>query len=259
MVMIVPASIHGTPSAPAPRWRAIFAQLGMELRLLLRRPENLVVTLVIPIGVLLFFGTVVVLPTDGGDPVSELLPGVIALAVIATSFVSLGIATAYERAYGVLKRLGSSPLSRSGLVLGKIGAVAFIELVQVVVLVGIAIGLGWRPDGLSLPVVLAAVVAGTAAFAGLGLLMAGTLRAEAVMALANAVFLVLLLLGGLIVPLDRLPEPLAAVSSALPAAALTEVLRAGLVGSGDITGPAVVLAAWAIGAVAAASALFRWD
>ena len=253
------ASIHGAPARPAPRWQAVLAQLRMELRLLVRRPENLVVTLVIPIGVLLFFGTVDVLPSEGQDPVGALLPGVIALAVIATSFVSLGIATAYERYYGVLKRLRTTPLSRSGLVLAKIGAVATIELVQVVVLAGLAIVLGWRPDGAALPVIVAGVVAGTAAFAGLGLLMAGTMRAEAVMALANALFLVLLLLGGLIVPLDRLPEPLAAVSSVLPAAALADVLRAGLGAPGDVTGPAAVLAAWAIGAAAAASIFFRWD
>jgi ABC-2 type transport system permease protein len=253
------ASVHGDPSRPAPRWRAILSQTRMELRLLLRRPENLVVTLVIPVGVLLFFGTVDVLPTDGQDPVGELLPGVIALAVIATAFVSLGIATAYERYYGVLKRLGSSPLGRSGLVVAKVAAVAAIELVQVALLVGLAAGLGWRPDGASIPMLGLGVVLGTAAFAGLALLMAGTMRAEAVMALANAIFLVLLLLGGLIVPLDRLPEPLAAVSSALPAAALAEVLRAALGASVDAAGPMVVLAAWAAGAVAAASTLFRWD
>lgn len=258
--MIPAASLHGRPSPPAARWRAVLAQLEMELRLTLRRGENLLVTLAIPAGALLFFTLVDVLPTDGSDPVDFLLPGVLALAIIATGFVSLGIATAYERAYGVLKRLGATPLSRSGLVVAKVGSVAVVEAVQLVLLVGIAAGLlGWRPDGTSWPLVVVGLVLGTATFAGLGLLLAGTLRADVVMALTNAIFLVLMLLGGLIVPLDRLPEPLAAISSLLPAAALADTLRFGFGASGDPTGPLLVLAAWAVGSAGAAAALFRWD
>src|SRR5256885_8894657 len=87
-------------------------------------------------------------PATTGKAVYFLLPGILALAVMAAGMVSLGIATAYERYYGVLKRLGSSPLSRSGLIIAKVISILVLEIVQVVLLVGVAAGLyGWRPEG----------------------------------------------------------------------------------------------------------------
>ena len=163
-----------------------------------------------------------VLPTGTTSSVDFVLPGTMALAVIAASLVALGIATGYERAYGVLKRLGGSPASRGMVVGGKILATLVVEAVQAVLLIALAsIVLGWRPgDAASLAVVAVALVLGTAAFAGLGLLLAGTLRAEATLALTNALFLASLLVGGIVVPLSRLPQPLADAARALPGAAL---------------------------------------
>src|ERR1700675_5077790 len=185
------------------------AQTGMELRLTARRGENVLVTIVIPVVVLLFFASVSVLPSGSGRPVDFLLPGTLALAVIATSLVSLGIATAYERNYGVLKRLGGSPLTRGGLLVAKMSAVLVVEVAQVALLIAIAlIALGWRPGpGASVVVLVVALLLGTLAFAGLGLLMAGALRAEATLALANALFIAFLLLGGIIIPVANLPGP----------------------------------------------------
>ena len=182
----------------------------METRLTARRGENLLAMVGIPVAVLLFFGSVEVLPVPagGGARITSLLPGTLALAVIATGLVNLGIATAYERSYGVLKRLGGSPLGRTGLVAAKLADRARIEVGQVVALVAIAwLVFGWRPgDEASRPLFVGAVLLGTAAFAGLGLAMAGSLRAEATLTLANALFLAFLLLGGLLVPADRLPD-----------------------------------------------------
>jgi len=249
-------------SGPAPAWRATLALALFELRLSARRGENVLVTIVIPAVVLVFFTAIPVRSSGDVTAVVWLLPGAIALAVIATGMVSLGIATGYERSYGVLKRLGGAPLPRSAVPVAKILAVLVLEALQVALLVAIAVAaLGWAPgDGWSPPLALGALLLGTAAFAGLGLAMAGTLRAEATMALANGLFLACLLLGGIIVPLDRLPDTLAAVAALLPAAALAETLRIALGAStGDLSEPLVVLTGWAVGAVAVAIRAFRWD
>ena len=233
----------------------------MELRLTARRGENVLVTVIVPAVALVFFASVGVLPAPAGRPVDFLLPGSMALAVIATSLVNLGIATAYERHYGVLKRLGGSPLTRANLLAAKIAGVLVVELVQVVLLVAIgAIVLGWRPaPDANLALVVVVVLLGTLAFAGLGLLLAGALRAEATLALANALFLVALLLGGVILPLDHLPGPVAAVAGWLPAAALSDAFRVALGSGGDVIRPVAILAAWGVGSVALAVRTFRWE
>jgi len=245
-------------------WPAMVrAQTGMELRLISRRGENLLVTIVIPVGLLLFFGgTSIALPGVTGSQVDFLVPGILALAVISTSFVNLGIATAFERSYGVLKRLGGTPLPRSGLIVAKVVAVLVVEAIQVVLLIVIAaLVFGWSPGaGWSPLTVLVGLLLGTAAFAGLGLLMAGTLRAEATLAGANGLYLVFLLLGGVVVPVDQLPGLLATIAKVLPANALSETLRIGFgASSGDLLMPVVVLALWAAGTVAVASRTFRWE
>lgn len=248
-------------SRPASLAAATLAQATMELRLTARRGENVLATIVIPVVVLLFFDSVSVLPTGGGRPVDFLLPGTLALAVIATGLVNLGIATAYERSYGVLKRLGGSPLTRGDLLAAKMGAVLVVELVQVVLLVVIAAGiLGWRPGPEASPVVLvAALLLGTLAFAGLGLLLAGALRAEATLALANGLFIAFLLVGGIVIPVADLPGPLATLAGVLPAAALADAFRVALDGGGDAVGPLTILAIWGAAAVVAATRTFQWE
>lgn len=247
--------------AASPRTAAL-AQTRMELRLTARRSENVLVTIVIPVVVLLFFASVGVLPTGTGRPVDFLLPGTLALAVIATSLVNLGIATAYERNYGVLKRLGGSPLTRGGLLTAKIGAVLAVEIAQLVLLVAIAIVvLGWRPGPGASPVLFVlTLLLGTLAFAGLGLLLAGALRAEATLAIANGLFIAFLLLGGIILPVSDLPGPLAALAGVLPAAALADGFRVALSGgNGEIVGPLVILGGWAVAVVGLALRTFRWE
>ena len=232
--------------------RAFLAQLRVELSLTLRRGENLLITLVVPVVLLVFFGAV------AANPLEFLVPGLLGLAVMSTSLVSLGIATAYERYYGTLKRLLGSPLPRGSLIAAKTVAVLSIEVVQVAVLLGIArFMLGWRPTG-SLPLAAAALLLGSVAFAGLGLLMAGTLRAEATLAFANGLYLLLLLVGGFVLPLERLPEPVASAAHWLPAAALSDAVRLALGDAAqDALGPLAALAAWAAVAIGAAALTFR--
>jgi ABC-2 type transport system permease protein len=234
------------------------AQARAELLLMLRRGENVVVTLVIPLGVLLFFGKVDTI-TDLNDPVAFLVPGTLALAVMAAAMVSLGIATGFERRYGVLKRLGTTPLSRGGLLTAKTATILALEVLQAVLILALGAALGWSITEGVVPAI-GLLLIGTVAFAGLGLLMAGTLRAEATLGLANGLFLVFLFLGGMAYPLDRLPGGLEVIAKALPAAALSETLRSVLEPARNFaTGEFVVLVIWAIAAPVAAARFFRWE
>ena len=239
--------------------RALAAQSRVEVLLQLRRGENLIVTLAVPLGILVFFAKVdTTIPSEFAHPVDFLVPGVLALAVMASAMVSLGIATGFERRYGVLKRLGSTPLSRGGLLAAKTATVLLFELVEAVLIVVTGIALGWSPPGGLLPA-LALLLIGTVAFAGIGLLMAGTLRAEANLAAANALFLVLLFLGGMAYPLDKLPAALQALAKVLPAAALSDTVRSVLSTQPFPTGQLVVLLVWAVVAPLAAARWFRWE
>jgi ABC-2 type transport system permease protein len=254
----------GRPSSPLSR---VAAMLEMELRLTSRRLENLVVTLLLPAVLLVFFGSVEVLPDaetalPGARPIDGVLPAVLATAIVAAGLVNLGISTGFERSYGVLKRLGASPLTRGQLLAGKIGTIAVVEGVQAVMLVGLAVGVfGWAPGpGWSPLAVVAAVALGTAAFSSLGLLFAGALRAEATMALTNALFLLGLLVGGLLVPAHQLPGLLGALASLLPTAALADALRISLGAStGDLAEPLLLLGAWVIGTGLLTARTFRWE
>jgi ABC-2 type transport system permease protein len=236
--------------------RALAAQLRVELLLTSRRGESLLITLVVPVVLLVFFGALAISPTE------FLVPGILALAIMSTSMVSLGIQTAYERYYGALKRLLGSPLSPLSLLAAKALSVLLLELVQVALLGLIAsVAFGWQPSG-SVLLACVALALGSVAFAGLGLLMAGTLRAEGTLAVANGLYLAFLLLGGFVLPLERLPGFLAAAARVLPAAALTDATRAALDGAGsaqDALGPLTLLAAWAVVCMGAAALTFRAD
>jgi ABC-2 type transport system permease protein len=239
--------------------RSALAQTRVELLLTLRRGESVLITVIVPVVLLVFFASLNIVPA-GTKPVDFLLPGILALAVMATGMVSLGIATAYERYYGVLKRLGGSPLPGAGLVAAKMLSVLSLEVLQIILLVGIAaLAYGWRPAG-AWPVTLLALVPGTAAFAGLGLAMAGALRAEATLAGANGLYLVFLLVGGGILPLSHLPGPVAGLSQALPAAALTSALRASMTsGAAFPTSDLILLAVWAALIVLVTLRSFKWE
>lgn len=243
----------------APLTRMVAAQAGLEVRMVLRNGEQLLLTIVIPTVVLAVFASVDVVELGGGSRVDFLAPGVLALAVISTAFTSLAIGTGFERRYGALKRLGATPLPRAGLLAAKALAVLAIETVQVTLLCGVGLALGWSPHGSPLAA-LVLLLAGTAAFAALALLMAGTLRAEATLAGANLVYLLLLVAGGIAVPLDHFPSGVARALEWLPAAALSSGLREVLRdGSGLPLGHLAVLLAWALGAGVAAALTFRWE
>ncbi|GAA1509474.1 ABC transporter permease [Streptomyces albidochromogenes] len=244
-------------AAPLPRM--IAAQTVLETKMLLRNGEQLLLTVVIPALLLVLFSSVDIIDTGAGPAVDFLAPGVLALAVMSTAFTGQAIATGFERRYGVLKLLGTSPLPRWALMTAKTLSVLVTEVLQVVLLTAIAFGLGWSPQGSPFAVLLLLVL-GTAAFSGLGLLMAGTLRAEATLAAANLVFLLLLVGGGVIVPLDEFPDAVRSLLGLLPIAALSDGLRDVLQqGAAMPWGDLGVLAAWAALGLGAAARFFRWE
>ncbi len=223
------------------------------------RGESLLLTIGIPLGLLVFFSLVDVLPTNTKDPVTFLAPGVLAMAVLSTAFTSLAIATGFERSYLVLKRLGTTPLGRPRLIAAKIVGVLVVIAIQMVVIVLAALALGWSPSGFSVAVALPAVVLATIAFASLGLLMAGTLRAEITLALANAGFILLMLVSGMVIPVSKLPGAMRAVARLLPSEALARILHAAASNRPTGAGAWIVLVVWAVGATFLAARYFRWE
>lgn len=253
-------AISPQSSPAAPFIRQVAVQARIELLMTLRRGESVLITLIVPVVLLIFFASLNIIPATTGTAADFLLPGMLALAVMATGMVSLGIATAYERYYGVLKRLGASPLPRGGLIIAKLISVLALEVIQVILLVAVAILLyGWRPVG-SPWLALGVMALGTVAFSALGLAMAGALRAEVTLAGANALYLLFILLGGGILPLDHLPAGLAALAQLLPAAALTQSLQATLSNGASFPGSALLtLAIWAAVILLAAIRTFKWE
>lgn len=253
------ASIFTPAPGAAPLPRQVLAQAGMEARLMLRNGEQLLLAVVIPVIVLI--GGVAGADRVGidlnGPAVDIITPGVLALAIMSTAFTSLAIATGFERRYGVIKRLGSSPLSRSGLLIGKILALLLVEVLQIVVISLVALVLGWDPDPNVLGF-LAALVLGTAAFASLGLALAGSLRAEATLAAANLVYLLLLAGGAVVLPLSAYGQ-MGDVLQWLPSAALGDAMRSGLIDAQVAGRDLIVLAGWAIAGTLLTARTFSWE
>ena len=228
----------------------------------LRRGESLLLTVGIPVGLLVFFSTVAVLSVPGVRRVDFVTPGILSLCVLSTSMVSLGIATGFERGYGVLKRLYVTPLGRGRLLTAKVNGVLVVEVLQVAVVCVVAALLAWHPHATPVTVAcaVAACVVATVAFGGIGLALAGRLRAEANLAAANGLYLVLLLTSGMVVPLAKLPRGVADVARLLPSAALTSALRGALAHAVVPSASQwAVLAAWAVGAAVIAATTFRFD
>ncbi len=252
-------AVPGTPQA-APASRRIAAQGSFEMRAVLRNGEQVMVTVLLPLILLvgLARATFVSLDTGGASRIDLVTPGVLAFALMSSAFTSPAITTAFDRRYGVLRLMATTPLGPSGLLAGKLVGVLAVQVAQVVVLGGAAGWLGWRPDAAGIPAAVLAWLLGTAAWGAAALLAAGRVRAEAVIALANLV-LVLLAFGGVVLPASVLPGGLAHVVGWLPSGALGEALRSTLMHGAWAAGPLVVLAAWAAALSAAAARWFRWS
>lgn len=255
------SSMAGTAAAPAPApaLQRVLAQARFETSVLLRNGEQLLVAIVLPALALVGLTFAHVPDLGAGRRIDVVSPGVLALAVMSTAFTGQAIQTGFDRRYGVLRLLGTTPLGRGGLLLGKALAVLVVEAIQVVVLGGLGLALGWHPHWAGLPAALLVGVLGTWAFVSLALLLAGTVRAEAVLALANLVWVLLLAAGAVVVPARTLPGGLESVAAWLPSGALGEGLRAALTDGGLDLRALLALALWGAVGTIAARRLFRWS
>lgn len=240
--------------------RRAWAHARWEMRLLLRNGEQVLLTLIIPVGIMLGLTlTDVFAQSDDDDRTARALATVLAVSVISAAFTSLAIATAFERRSGALRFLGTTPLTRTELLVGKALATLVMTALSAGVACATALAVGWRPSpgaAWAVPV----IVLGTAAFAAWGMSLAGLLRAEAVLAVANGVFLFLLMFGGVVIPAESLPGPLATLAPVLPSGALVEALTTILVdGAPPGWASIAILLAWGAGGTALAARSFRWS
>jgi ABC-2 type transport system permease protein len=243
----------------APPTTRVLAQARFEVGTLLRNGEQLLVSLILPAMVLVGLYLTSAPSLGPGRRIDVAAPGVIALCVMSAAFTSQAIATGFDRRYAVLRYLGVTPLGRGGLVAAKVLATLVVQVLQVLVLGGLALALGWQPELSGLPYAVLFLVLGTWAFVALALLLAGTLRAEAVLALANLIWIVLLVAGGVVIPRTQFPETAEAIAGALPSAALADGLRAALL-DGRLDAVAVlVLVVWGAVCSLLAARWFRWS
>ncbi|GGK74717.1 ABC transporter permease [Ornithinimicrobium pekingense] len=257
------------PAAPAtgraaPARTRVLAQARFEAVGLLSHGEQLLVSIVLPLLALVALALVdypelAVGPWDGARRIDVLTPGVLALAVMSTAFTGQAILLGFERRWGVLRLLGTTPLGRGGLLAAKALSVLAVLAVQLVVIGAVAALLGWRPDPFGLVVALVTVVLGATVFALLAACLGGTLRAEAVLALANLVWVLLAAGGGVLLPARVLPEPLALLVGLLPSAALGDGLRTALVDGGVDLRAFLVLLLWGVLAAVVARRYLRWS
>lgn len=251
-----PGTFRPSPGR-GPLGRMLATQIRLETRLALRQGEQVLLTLIIPLALLVGLALLAVVPLP--EPrVTSALATVLALGVMSTAFTSQAISLGFDRRYGVLRRLAATPVPRWLVVLGRLGGMAAVVVVQLVVLGLVALLLSWRPDAGPLGWTLLLVVLGTAAFGATGVLLGGTLRAELVLAVANIVWFVLLFAGGVLVPADQLPAALAVVVGLLPSGALADGLRDVLLGGSPTAGQIVVLLVWAVVAGGIAVRTVRW-
>lgn len=223
-----------------------------ELRLTLRRGESVLLSFIVPLVLMLITGYTT-------DDTAWVVPGFFALALLSSAFTGLAIATGFERKYMVLKRLGASPLPRITLILAKASATMVIELLQIALIWVVAVWafsfdptVSWLGFGL-------VVILGTAAFAGMGLLMAGRLRAEVTLAGANLVFFGFLAVGDFLIPVDRLGSTVSAIAAVLPAAPMGRMFRWAMGAAEFDLSSLVVLTVWAVLMPALAAKVFTWE
>jgi ABC-2 type transport system permease protein len=259
VTQLFPAGTFTPDPRPAPVRQMLTAQYGLELKLLLRNGEQLLLTMFIPITLLIGL-TLLPLGPFGegrGHRVSVFVPAIMALAVISTAFTGQAIAVAFDRRYGALKRLGATALPVWGIIAGKALAVVTVVFLQALLLGGIGLALGWRPQPAGLALGAVVIALGTATFVALGLLLGGTLRAEIVLAIANLMWFVFAGLGALTLETGIVPKGVTWVARLTPSGALTEALSQATHLSIDWFGIAV-LAVWGVLAAAAAVRWFRF-
>ncbi|MCF8587963.1 ABC transporter permease [Gordonia liuliyuniae] len=256
-----PAGTFAPAPAPAPLFAMVAAQTRMELTLLLRNGEQLLLTMFIPITLMIGL-SLLPIDTGSGDTTAArattFVPAILAVAIMSTAFTGQAIAVGFDRRYGALKRLGATPIPRWGIIAGKSCAVVIVVVLQSLIIGAIGLALGWRPAIAGLLLGATIIALGTVAFAVLGLLLGGTMKAEIVLALGNLIWFVLLGLSSLVVFDEHVPSAVHWAARCSPSGALTEALIQALDSSVDLFGIGV-LAAWTVVGGALAVRWFRFQ
>ena len=246
-------------SAPASLPVRVLNQGKYEAETMLRNGEQLILAVVLPLLGLIALSVTPVLDSYGASRVDTATPGILALCAMSTAFTGQGIATGFDRRYGVLRFLSTTPLGRAGLIAGKVIAVLAVLAIQVVLVSAVALLMGWRPSLPGLPLALLLLVLGAVAFTSLGLLVAGTVRPEATLAITNLMWILLAGVGGIILPSASLPADVEPFVQLLPSAALGDVLRSALIDTQFNLSAALILLAWTILGSLAAVRWFKWS
>ncbi|MET4061381.1 ABC-2 type transport system permease protein [Arthrobacter sp. UYP6] len=246
-------------SAPASLPVRILNQGRYEAITMLRNGEQLILAVFLPLMALIALSVTPILDGYGTSRVNMATPGILALCAMSTAFTGQGIATGFDRRYGVLRFLSTTPLGKAGLIAGKGIAVVAVLAIQVLVVSIVAAFLGWQPSWSGIPLGLVSLLIGAAAFTALGLLVAGTARPEATLAVTNLLWILLAAVGGIIIPASNLPEVMAPFVEILPSAALGEAMRSALIDSAFNIPATLILLAWTILGGLAAVRWFKWS
>ena len=250
------------PRANYPLVRVI-EQGRYETMAMLRNGEQLMLNIIFPVMALIalrFTGLIDEYANSVGvSRMDAAVPGVLALCVISTALSGQGIATGFDRRYGVLRFLATTPLGRNGLIMGKCIAVLVVVAIQFTLVTALGYGLGWRPDAIAVSRSIITMLMGAGAFTALGLLIAGTVRAEATLAIVNIAWVILAGAGGVVFPLKSFPDWYAGIVAWSPSAALGDALRGNFIQHQWLADPHWVLIVWTVVIGFVASRKFKWS
>ncbi|MCC9174695.1 MULTISPECIES: ABC transporter permease [unclassified Arthrobacter] len=246
-------------SAPASLPARILNQGRYEALTMLRNGEQLILAVVLPLLAMVALVVTPLLDGYGTSRINMAAPGIFALCAMSTAFTGQGIATGFDRRYGVLRYLSTTPLGRTGLIAGKVIAVLAVLVIQVVLVSVAALLFGWQPELSGLLPAAVQLVLGAVAFTALGLLVAGTVRPEATLAITNLLWILLAAAGGIIIPVGNLPHVLQPFIEVLPSAALGDALRSALIDSQFNISATLILLAWTILGGLGAVRWFKWS
>ena len=232
-------------------------QGAWEFKLSLKNGEQFLLLVIIPVAVFLTLTQTAVIGGGKWD-IAEALSVSITVSVLAAGFTSLAIATAFERRSGTLVTMGVTPISRVELVTGKTLSTVYLAAISALILGVVALVLGWSPT-LSATLIPLILILGIASVTGFAFLLAGTVRAEAVLALANGIFVFAMIFGGIVFQYSGI---LGTVIDLFPPAALSNCMSHALDSTPQDSPPLLVsigvLLAWSVAGTLASAKFFKW-
>jgi ABC-2 type transport system permease protein len=243
--------------------RLLRHQLVGEQRVFWRNREGAFFVFLFPIVFLLLLGSVYDGTIEGYQASDLLLVGLLGYGAANTAFAGLAILLVIRRESGLLKRIRSTPLPAPTYLLAALLSMMVVFLLQSVAMFALGISVFGADGPDDIASLLAVMLLGVAAFAGIGFGAAALIRsADGASAVVNLVLLPMAFISGSFVPTQEYPEWLQALGDVLPLKHLIDLLR-GVYLDGmpiwDAPVSVAVVAAWgALGALVAARR-FGWE